>query len=177
MAFAGNGSFVGSWALWYLAQPFRGAMLASGSFWLTQGNLLSVSQGSTTSAMGMMGLTFLVGLFSDPAIEKLRELFLVLFKTTDAPRKNKLDNRQPVVASARIDAADPLLLKVRGEKFDALDKVFVDGAEVVVTTRTAKTLEVPLTAAQAVRGQKLKIVIKPAAKDAEESLPFDFIVP
>ena len=177
VAFAGNGSFVGSWALWYLAQPFRGAMLASGSFWLTQGNLLSVSQGSTTSPMAMMGLTFLVGLFSDPAIEKLRELFLVLFRTADTPRKNKLDSRQPVVASARIDAAAPQLLKVQGEKFDALDKVFVDGVEIVVTTRTAKTLEIPLTAAQATRGQKLKIVIKPTAKDAEESVPFDFMVP
>ena len=177
VAFAGNGSFAGSWALWYLAQPFRGAMLASGSFWLTQGNLLSVTQGSTTSPVGMMGLTFLVGLFSDPAIEKLRELFLVLFRTADAPRKNKLDSRQPVVASVRIDAAAPQLLKVQGEKFDALDKVFVDGVEIVVTTRTAKTLEIPLTAAQATRGQKLKIVIKPTAKDAEESVPFDFVVP
>lgn len=177
VAFAGNGSFVGSWTLWYLAQPFRGAMLASGSFWLTQGNLLSVTPGSTTSPMGMMGLTFLVGLFSDSAIEKLRELFLVLFRTADAPRKNKLDSRQPVVVSARIDAAAPLLLKVQGEKFDALDKVYVDGVEIVVTTRTAKTLEIPLTAAQATRGQKLKIVIKPTAKDAEESVPFEFMVP
>ena len=177
VAFAGNGSFVGSWTLWYLAQPFRGAMLASGSFWLTQGNLLSVTQNSPSSPMAMMGLTFLVGLFSDRAIEKLRELFLVLFRTSDAPRKNRLDSRQPVVASARIDSAAPQLLKVQGEKFDALDKVFVDGAEIVVTTRTAKTLEIPLTAAQATQGQKLKIVIKPTAKDAEESVPFDFMVP
>lgn len=177
VAFAGNGSFAGSWTLWYLAQPFRGAMLASGSYWLTQGNLLSVTPVSANSAIGMMGLTFLVGLFSDPAIEKLRELFLVLFRTADAPRKNKLDSRQPVVASARIDAAAPQLLKVQGERFDALDKVFVNGAEIVVTTRTAKTLEIALTAAQATPGQKLKIVIKPTAKDAEESVPFDFVVP
>ena len=177
VAFAGNGSFAGSWTLWYLAQPFRGAMLASGSYWLTQGNLLSVTPVSANSAIGMMGLTFLVGLFSDPAIEKLRELFLVLFRTADAPRKNKLDSRQPVVASVRIDAAAPQLLKVQGERFDALDKVFVNGAEIVVTTRTAKTLEIALTAAQATPGQKLKIVIKPTAKDAEESVPFDFVVP
>ena len=177
VAFAGNGSFAGSWTLWYLAQPFRGAMLASGSYWLTQGNLLSVTPVSATSAIGMMGLTFLVGLFSDPAIQKLRELFLVLFMTADAPRKNKLDSRQPLVASARIDAAAPQLLKVQGERFDALDKVFVNGAEIVVTTRTAKTLEIALTAAQATPGQKLKIVIKPTAKDAEESVPFDFVVP
>jgi hypothetical protein len=45
VAFAGNEKFNDSWALWYLAQPLRGGILASGFFWLVRGGLLGVSGG------------------------------------------------------------------------------------------------------------------------------------
>lgn len=175
VAFVGNGSFVSSWSLWYLAQPLRGAILSCGFFWLIQGGLLGGVGEAPQHGTAMMGATFLVGLFSDPAIEKLREVFLVMFRTSDTPRKNKLAARQPVVAKASFDTSVPPVLKLEGEAFAPQDKVSINGIELTVTKRDDKTLEMELPVELATSGLKLKVVVKPAHGNA--SAPFEVEVP
>ena len=139
VAFAGNEKFADSWALWYLAQPLRGAILAAGFFWLLQGGLLGGigGQAAPVNSLAMMGATFLVGLFSDPAIEKLREVFQVLFRTAGNPRNNTLAGRKPTIAAVKFDPARPGTVLIEGANFAASDTVAVDGSELsVVAGRT-----------------------------------------
>lgn len=149
VAFAGNGKFADSWALWYLAQPLRGGILAAGFFWLLQGGLLGGigSQDVPVNSLAMMGATFLVGLFSDPAIEKLREVFQVLFRTAESPRNNPLVGRKPTITDVKLDVASPGSVVIDGANFVASDTVVLNGAEPpVVAGRTDKVLEVHQTA-------------------------------
>lgn len=180
VAFAGNGKFNDSWALWYLAQPLRGAILAAGFFWLLQGGLLGGigREDVPVNSLAMMGATFLVGLFSDPAIEKLREVFQVLFRTAGNPRNNPLSDRKPTIADVKFDAARPGAVVIEGTNFAASDTVLVNGAELpVVAGRTDKLLEVHLTAPLPHAGTSLRILVIPTQANADASNIFAIKTP
>lgn len=172
VAYAGNGRFNDSWNLWYLAQPLRGATLAAGFFWLLQGGLLSGLDRSTTSVNGvaMMGTTFLVGLFSDPAIEKLREVFQVLFKTADKPRGNASAARVPNLTGAVAAMTPTPLLKLTGTQFAAGDRLFNGGTEIPITAMTETQIVASLPATIAA-GDGLQLSVRPSDAAAQASAP------
>jgi len=181
VAFIGNEKFKNSWAAWYLAQPLRGATLAAGFFWLLQGGLLGgigVGQ-APVNGIAMMGATFLVGLFSDPAIEKLRELFQVLFRTEEKPRKDPLSSvRKPTIADLKLDvstAAAPLL-KIAGSNFDATDEVWVNSKLLPTSARTDKSIELTLTQVP-VTGSILRAIVIPVHSNADPSNAKEMKVP
>ena len=73
---------------WYFARPLLGALLGLVFFLLLRGGLLMVTVGtnSPTSAtdlsdLGLAGIGGLVGMFSKNAVEKLREVFGLIFST------------------------------------------------------------------------------------------------
>ena len=179
VAFAGNGKFSDSWTLWYLAQPLRGAVLSAGFFWLIQGGLMGGlgSADVSSNSMAMMGATFLVGLFSDPAIEKLREVFEVLFRTAGKPRANPLTGRKPNIAKVSFDNSNPPVVTIEGTGFDATDEVFVNSTKLPVSRRTDQMLVVTLTAALGPSGTALKIVVRPVQPNVDPSNVFDTKVP
>lgn len=79
-----------SYLPWYVARPIMGMLLGLIFFFLLKGGLLatlpSISQANLNDT-ALAGIGGLVGLFSKPAIEKLRELFNVLFATKETPGK------------------------------------------------------------------------------------------
>lgn len=173
VAFAGNGKFLSSWAFWYLAQPIRGAALAAGFFWLLQGGLLGgIGVGQTpVNGIAMMGATFLVGLFSDPAIEKLREVFQVLFRTAEKTRHDPLSaTRKPVVTDIKIDkTASPPEMKVTGSKFDPTDQLVMNSAVATIGPgRTDKSLTATLDPVPPA-GTVLRVFVVPTQPNAEPS--------
>lgn len=178
VAFVGNGRFVASWTLWYLAQPIRGAVLACGVYWASYGDLLSPSAASNASAG--LGLMFMVGLFSDPALEKLREVFLVLFRTGTKLRTDPLESgRKPVIAKARVvtAAGGAATVEIDGGEFEAGDEVTINGDKQKILSQTAKALAVELPAKLVVQGSKLELVVRPTEKGSSASAASFITVP
>jgi hypothetical protein len=173
VAFAGNGKFLSSWTLWYLAQPIRGGALAAGFFWLLQGGLLGgIGVGQTpVNGIAMMGATFLVGLFSDPAIEKLREVFQVLFRTAEKTRQDPLSaTRKPVVTAIKIDnTVTPPVMMVTGSKFDPADQLVMNSVVATIGAgRTDKSLTATLAPVPP-SGTVLRVLVVPTQPNAEPS--------
>jgi len=173
VAFVGNGKFVQSWSMWHLAQPIRGAVLAMGFYWAFNGGWLGDSGKSEAPKMSSaaMGLMFMVGLFSDLALEKLREVFQVLFRTGGKARNNPLDgDRKPTVAKARFNAERPVTqVELDGDGFESTDEVTVNNRKQPVLTRTAKSLEIALDQDLTVTGTKLNVVVRPTQRGALDS--------
>lgn len=179
VVFVGNDRFSSRWAMWYAAQPVRGAVLASGMCWVWYGGLLNPSLTVPAQSMANApGLMFMVGLFSDPAIEKLREVFLVLFRTAGKRRGDALDTgQQPVIERLSASASGSgLRLEIEGTGFGPDDEVTVDGQAQPVQVQTATQLVLELAAPPAA-GSRLVVVVKPAAKGATASTPASIRVP
>ena len=79
--YVGSKKFRGSWTWWYFLRPFSGSVLALIFYLIIRGGLLSTQiAGTDLSRFGVTGLAGLIGLFSKQAIDKLSELFTVMFK-------------------------------------------------------------------------------------------------
>ncbi|NRF72227.1 hypothetical protein HLB44_35110 [Aquincola sp. S2] len=176
VAFTGLGTFSATWTLWYLAQPLRGAILASGFFWLIQGGLFGgIAANLPVNVVAMMGATFLVGLFSDPAIEKLKEVFQVLFKT-ETVRGAGDQPKAPSIRKAVYEGGPPVLIKVEGEGFTATDLVKVNGQAATVSQRDATTMTIDRPAPEQ-KGAQLSIVVTHSGPRGQSSKPFVLTVP
>jgi hypothetical protein len=90
ISFIGNRKIVKSWAWWYILRPFIGSTLALIFYFVIRGGFFSVSAGvEDISHFGIAASAGLVGMFSKEAIDKLRDVFLALFRPKDQ-RKDKL---------------------------------------------------------------------------------------
>jgi hypothetical protein len=77
---------------WYVVRPLNGMMLGLVFYFLIRGGLLLTIGGSVTATQdlnvwGLAGIGSLVGLFSKNAIDKLREIFHVIFQTEGDVRR------------------------------------------------------------------------------------------
>jgi hypothetical protein len=97
-AYVGTREFVPSWSWWYYFRPFVGGMLALFFFFLM--GLGKVSW-ITMSPMSLALVCGLVGLFSDTATRKLKEIFDAILGTKEDTRGDKLTGQ----ASKTPDAA------------------------------------------------------------------------
>ena len=95
--FAGNRSLVKSWIWYYAARPFAGAFLALVFYLVLRGGLLSVDAGiQDINQYGILAVSGLAGLFSKQATEKLKEIFVNLFKTKKQDKLgDKIRNSKP----------------------------------------------------------------------------------
>jgi magnesium-transporting ATPase (P-type) len=93
--YVGNKQFVTSWIWWFVLRPFIGMSLALIFYFVVRGGFFAMTaETKALSPFGVAGLSGLVGMFSKQAIDKLREVFETLFKTTESDkRKNKLEAR------------------------------------------------------------------------------------
>ena len=79
--------FIRVYVPWYLVRPVLGMLLGLIFFFVLKGGLLaavpadSAANASDLNHWALAGMGALVGLFSKPALEKLREIFDTLFKT------------------------------------------------------------------------------------------------
>lgn len=77
-------NFDRAWAPWYVARPVMGMLLGLIFYFLIKGGLWSTVGNEAVqedlNRWSLAGIGALVGLFSNQAIEKLRELFHVLFR-------------------------------------------------------------------------------------------------
>lgn len=77
--FVGHDTFRRRWFLYYLATPLIGGGLAIGVYILFRGGLVTANGTNPTNPYGVAGMGFLIGMFSQEAIEKLKEVAKALF--------------------------------------------------------------------------------------------------
>ncbi len=91
VAFAGNRLLARSWIWWYIFRPFEGAILALVFYLVVRAGLAGdISAGS--GAFGVVGFSTLVGMFSQQAVTKLKEIAETIFAK---PKIKKLPDKLP----------------------------------------------------------------------------------
>ncbi|MBN2349778.1 MAG: hypothetical protein JXJ22_13105 [Bacteroidales bacterium] len=78
--FVGNNTYKESWALWYLLRPFVGAILSFLFYLLIRAGLFKNFE-TNSDFYTIIALSGLIGLFSKQALDKLSDLFDLIFKS------------------------------------------------------------------------------------------------
>jgi len=92
MDFRGQRRLFSSWSLWYFALPFLGGTLAVIFYVAIRAGLLT-GTGEVTESISIYGvaaLSAIVGLFTDRATNKLKEVIDTIFATKGKPRGGQL---------------------------------------------------------------------------------------
>ena len=93
--YIGNRSLVWSWVPKYLIQPFGAAVLAVVFYLVIRGGFFSADAGSQhTSPFGFMALSAMVGMFSEQAVLKLKEIAETLLSKPPPGKDAEPEKRQ-----------------------------------------------------------------------------------
>jgi len=174
--FAGNNSLRARWLPWYMLRPFVGAALALMFYFGVRGGLMTSSASATddVNVFGTCAIAALAGMFSKQATDKLREIFMTLFKTDqDRERKDKLDGQGLQITSfepAQLQAGKATSLTILGSNFDSKAYVMF-GAEKLTPAAgaTATQIKVDIPAEKLVAGEVQVTVVNPADKGGSSS--------
>jgi hypothetical protein len=121
--FAGNRQFKSSWTWWYVLRPVLGAAVALVVYLVVRSGMgtgdMSLSGADCLKTAGFAGL---IGMFAEPAMLKLKDIFNTIFTPRDDPRKDELN---PEKSPPRINSIDPpsvssaapAVLKIAGANF------------------------------------------------------------
>jgi len=94
----GRRTFDRQWSLFYVARPFLGAGMAVFT-WLVLSS--GIGGFTITNDLGLLAWSAIAGLYSQPALDKLRDVFATLFKTdSTSGRANGAASNQPVKKDA-----------------------------------------------------------------------------
>jgi len=98
--FIGNRSLKASWFWWYITRPFLGMAMALVFYAVVRGGFLAgtPADANVVNPFGVLAIGALVGMFSDKAAQKLKEIFDVVF-TANNERADKL-NKSLVITAA-----------------------------------------------------------------------------
>ena len=103
--FAGNRQFKSSWTWWYVLRPVLGAAVALVFYLVVRSGMgtgdISLSGADCLKTAGFAGL---IGMFAEPAMLKLKDIFNTIFTPRDDPRKDELN---PEKSPPRINSIDP----------------------------------------------------------------------
>jgi hypothetical protein len=93
MDFRGQRRLFRSWSLWYFALPFLGGAIALIFYVVVRAGLLTSGGKDVTESINLYGvaaISAIVGLFTDRATNKLKEVFDTIFATKGKEREGKL---------------------------------------------------------------------------------------
>ena len=83
MLHSGRGDLSRRWAWSYALRPVQGAVLAVVVYFALRGGLLGTDADASLNPYGLAGIAALVGLFTQQAFRKLREVFNTLWGVED----------------------------------------------------------------------------------------------
>jgi len=90
--FAGNRQFKSSWTWWYVLRPVLGAAVAQIVYLVVRTGMgTSGPSLSGVDCLKTPGFAGLIGMFAEPAMLKLKDIFNTIFTPRDDPRKDTLD--------------------------------------------------------------------------------------
>jgi hypothetical protein len=184
--FHGNRQLAKSWMPWYLLRPFVGALMALIFYLLLRGGLVTgvltgaAGEDATHTAVRVFGLTgaaALIGMFSDLAALKIKDVFTTLFA---APVKQRSDPLVTPPAKPEITELKPDKLTIGATtlKINVLGKNFVKEAKVLVGDKerpqsfvSSGEMTVQLDPADVTAKADLKIVVENPASAGGKSDP------
>jgi hypothetical protein len=163
-AYVGSRKFIASWIPFYIVMPVIGSLLAVVFYLVLRGGLFSSATSvSDTSPFGFAAIAALVGMFTQQAAEKLKDIFSTVL-TSATKGKDPLDSL-PVVSQVTVTSfktgADAMLT-ITGDHFTTKSKVFADGQELTNTSfKDAKQLTAVLTSDRIpAEGKNFAIVVE-----------------
>jgi len=177
-AYAGNRKFVASWTWWYMLRPLTGGLLAVLVFFLFGGGVLGKSD--VSNAYMVATYAGLVGLFSETAVLKLKELFETLLKPKEE-RSDKISGQdgsvpKPVISAVTVENAAEHKFAVTGSGFQSGARVKV-GAQPRTTVFVSNS-KLIFTLADTDKGTVQVVVSNPKPDGTTvDSAPAPLIVP
>ena len=102
----GKKKFKAEWTPWYLTRPFTGAILALLFYLLLRGGFLQQANVNTGGFYGIIGLAGLFGLFSKQALDKLSDIFNVVFASEKDKDSLELQEGFDVVFTGKKDGLE-----------------------------------------------------------------------
>ena len=180
MAYVGNRKFITSWVWWYLLRPFEGAVLAAVFYLVIRGGLMGGTTQNGVGPYGIAGVSALVGMFSQQATEKLKDVFETVFT-----RANTDDDADKIPAKHRpkVTEAEPDFLVVgnpideivlRGRNLSEEITLHVGGAQRDFVVASAEEIRVPLEEGDVATEGHLEISVQgshPTAKPETFKVP------
>ncbi len=161
--FSGNHDFDPSWFTWYIFRPFVGGILAMLFYFVFRGDFI-VEVNSTTSFHGLVALSGMIGLFSKQALDKLSEIFDIVFLNTKAEKlRGKLVEKNPVPGIKKV-TPDPVefendepAIKVKGSDFVKESVARVNGKDMPTKFEKSDELTVHLADVDLSDGGEIRI--------------------
>ncbi|HXM43006.1 MAG TPA: IPT/TIG domain-containing protein [Bryobacteraceae bacterium] len=103
--FAGNRQFKSSWTWWYVLRPLLGAAVALVVYLVVRSGMGTGDWAlAGADCLKTAGFAGLIGMFAEPAMLKLKDIFNTIFTPRDDPRKDELNPEQ---SPPRINSIDP----------------------------------------------------------------------
>jgi hypothetical protein len=163
--YAGNRKLVLSWAGFYVTLPVLGATMATVFYVVVRGGFFSPqSEISDTSPFGFAAMAALIGMFTEQASEKLKEITETLFSKAPTGK----DQAEPTRAAPAVSAVSP----VQGTSTDRVTITgsgFAQGATVTFGGEPANNIQVAADGASLTAGPPAAAV--PGAVDVEVENP------
>ncbi len=180
-AFAGQRRLVTSWTFWYVARPFSAAILALLFYLLISGGFLpdpNAGGDLSVAVPAISGLAALIGLFSEQAINKLKDVMQVLLTTNQPERLGDQLSHQgggPLLEAlepSRVPAGRATVITLRGSNFTDRTVVRVGGSARQATFVDDRHLTLALAAEDltAVTSLPVQTVAADGATSAELTL-------
>ena len=136
--YVGNSAFVRSWILMYFLIPFVGSSLSLIFYFVLRGGLFSPNAPvDATSPFGFIGLSGLVGMFSNRAALKLQEIAESIFSTNETTKgKDNVDTKS--IATANEAKKEIIAADVKADKETAAAEVKSEKAKVAAEVKADK---------------------------------------
>jgi len=177
VAFTGNRLLTRSWIWWYIFRPFEGAVLAL-VFYFVIGAGLTGGISSDSGVFGVIGFSTLVGMFSEQAVTKLKDIAETIFtKRKNKESADKLPERvtQPGKTGPKIESLNPAAvtignerpaIKISGTGFTLHSIARVDGKDRSTDYISETELRFTLDPSDVADVGERKIVVRDSATDA-----------
>lgn len=183
--YIGQRKLVRSWIAMYFLLPWSGSLLALVFYVVVRGGFFSPrAPASETSPFGFCALAVLAGMFSEPAVLKLRDVAATIFTkpqvgkdpapadTGDGPSGSPvLSNLTPSQVAA---GSGDTLIKLSGKGFDKDSTVSGNNTKLAATFATANELTATVPAAMLAKPGTIAITIK--NPDGAESTSQDLTI-
>jgi len=180
--YVGNAEYKSTWQWWYSLRPFIGASLALAFYFLIRGGLLSLTAGTTQqdpNFYGMVGISFLVGMFSKQATDKLDDVFDTLFKSNkDNERKDGMEPKVPMLKSinpASVPVGTPGQQVVLSGTNLSGARLKVNGVARAVDSVKDDRIELSFTAEELAAEAKYVLTVENDAGAAATTLEFEVV--
>ena len=160
-AFIGNGTMKRSWYWWYITAPCVGSSMSLIFYAVLRGGFLigAPADEKFVSPFGVLVIGALVGMFSDKASLKLKDIFDTIFKADGDPRSGKL--HAPVIHSldpSTVQAGSTQEVKVLGERLGKVTVIRFNSTDLPVQILSDREVRFTLKPEHIAKAGTLQIV-------------------